>query len=134
MSSFRWSAEHDVYLPEIDAEHRGLFKAGLYLQRALTSGAGPERLKESWHSLWQLVDAHFLHEERLMQDSGFESYEWHRKQHNTARKKIAGIDAADRKKATEALGFLANWLRDHTSVADRIMAAHVRNWTRRKAA
>ncbi|MDE3165455.1 MAG: hemerythrin family protein [Acidobacteriota bacterium] len=134
MSLFRWGSEHEIYLPEIDAEHRGLFLAGEELHRALAAGATAERLKEALHNLLQLAEAHFLHEERLMRDSGFASYEWHRRQHDSVRRRAKELAAADRLSVTAALDFLASWLRDHTAVADRIMAAHVRNWSRRKAA
>ncbi|MBS1859710.1 MAG: hemerythrin family protein [Acidobacteria bacterium] len=134
MSLFRWGSEHEIYLPEIDAEHRGLFLAGEELHRALAAGATPDRIKEGLHSLLQLTEAHFLHEERLMRASGFEAYEWHRRQHDTLRKRAREIDGGDNLSVTAALDYLAGWLRDHTSVADRIMAAHIRNWGRRKAA
>jgi hemerythrin-like metal-binding protein len=134
MSLFRWSSEHDVFLPEVDAEHRALFLAGDHLHRALLAGAPPENIRESLHNLLQLVEAHFRHEERLMVESEFSSYEWHRKQHDAVRSKAKGLKRADRAAMVAALEFIAGWLRDHTSVADRIMASHVRNWTRRMAA
>jgi hemerythrin-like metal-binding protein len=134
MSLFRWGSEHEIYLPEIDAEHRGLFLAGEDLHRALSAGAPPDRIKEGLHNLLQLAEAHFLHEERLMRDSGFESYEWHRKQHDAVRKRAKEIDGRDTVAVTAAVDYLSGWLRDHTSVADRIMAAHIRNWGRRRKA
>ena len=134
MSLFHWTAEHDVFLPEIDAEHRALFVAGEDLHRALSAGAGPDKIKEGMHHLLQMVEAHFLHEEQLMQASEFESFEWHRTQHNSVRKRAEATDPGDALSVTGLLEYTASWLRDHTAVADRIMAAHVRNWARRRAA
>ena len=134
MSLFRWSSEHDIYLPEVDAEHRALFLAGEELHRALQAGARAEKLKQGLHHLLELTEAHFLNEERLMRESGFASLEWHCRQHDTVRKKAKSLSAGDRKALMSGLEFLAGWLHDHTSVADRIMAAHVRNWSRRMAA
>ena len=134
MSLFRWSSEHDIYLPEVDAEHRAVFLAGEELHRALVAGARAEKVKQGLHNLLELTEAHFLHEERLMRDSGFESLECHCRQHDTVRKKMKGLNTGDRKAMAAALEFLSGWLHDHTSVADRIMAAHVRNWGRRLAA
>jgi hemerythrin len=134
MSLFRWTGEHDVFLPEVDAEHRALFLAGDHLHRALLAAAPPDVLKQRLHSLLQLVETHFQHEERMMRESEFASYEWHRKQHNTVRNKMKMLNRDDRAGVESALAFIAGWLRDHTAVADRIMASHVRNWSRRKAA
>lgn len=134
MSLFRWGSQHDVYLPEIDAEHRALFLAGEELHRLVLAGANPDKIGEGLHNVLQLAEAHFQHEERLMRDSEFESYEWHCEQHETVRRRAGAIDSKDAAAVESALQFLAGWLRDHTAVADRIMAAHVRNWTRRKAA
>jgi len=134
MSLFRWTGEHDIFLPEIDAEHRAIFLAGEELHCALLAGAGPERLGEMLRHLAECAESHFLHEERLMRDSRFGAFAWHRHQHDTVRARIRGLAGAGPEALEPALGLLASWLRDHASVADRMMASHVRNWSRGKAA
>jgi len=134
MNPLRWGSQHDVFLPEIDAEHRAVFLAGEELHRALAGAAGPEKLAECWRNLLQLTEVHFRHEEQLMRDSGFESREWHGKQHDAVRKRAQKVDTAHPESVTGFLEYMGVWLRDHTSVADRIMASHIRNWTRRRAA
>jgi len=133
-ASFRWSAQHEIFLPEIDAEHRALFVGGRELKRAIARGASPDRLEEGVRNVLLLVEAHFLHEEQLMEASDFESLEWHRTQHNAVRRRAAETDVRDPDSIGALLTFIAGWLNDHTAVADRIMAAHLRNWARRKAA
>ena len=39
MSPFKWSSAHSTYLPEIDAEHRALYRLGDELHKALLAGA-----------------------------------------------------------------------------------------------
>jgi len=131
---FRWSSEHEVFLPEIDAEHRALYLGGQELRRAIAGGAGPDRLEESTRSALILVEAHFLHEEHLMEDSGFESLDWHRTQHYAVRRRARETDLRNPESVSSLLAFVGKWLNDHTAVADRIMASHLRNWGRRKAA
>ena len=133
-TQFRWSAEHEIFLPEIDAEHRALFTGGRELSRAIASGAHPDRLEEGVRNILLLAEAHFRHEEQLMADSAFESLEWHRTQHDAVRRRAAETDPRDPVSIAALLKFVGGWLNDHTAVADRIMASHIRNWSRRRAA
>jgi hemerythrin-like metal-binding protein len=91
-------------------------------------------LELSLRNVVLLAEAHFTHEERLMQDSGFESCEWHCRQHDAVRRRAAETNPRDAASVKELLKFVAGWLDDHTAVADRIMASHLRNWMRRRAA
>jgi hemerythrin-like metal-binding protein len=133
MSLFRWGVQHEIFLPEIDAEHRAIFSAGEQLYQLLVADGGSEKIGEAMHHLAEVAEVHFLHEERLMRDSEFEPYGWHRQQHQTVRRRMKGLKPTDPAAVRATLEFMAGWLRDHTSVADRIMASHVRNWTRRQA-
>ena len=45
MSLFKWSNAHSVYLPEIDAEHRTLYRLGDELHKAVLAGADAARLQ-----------------------------------------------------------------------------------------
>jgi len=71
---FEWKPEYSVQIPEIDAQHQRLFCLAAELHNAMAQGKGKNVLE---HSLAQLVDytkTHFAHEERLMQESGYEGY------------------------------------------------------------
>ena len=134
MSLFKWSSAHSVYLPEIDAEHRAIYRLGDELHKALLAGAGPDRLQPILVNLLESVEQHLCHEERLMRAMHYNAAAWHKGQHDAARKRskalarrIAGGDAAG---AGELLKFLSVWLRDHLAVADRMMGAYLRNYLR----
>ena len=134
MSLFRWSSAYSVYLPEIDAEHRAIYRHGDELHKALLAGAGPAQLNPILGNLLESAEQHFRHEERLMRAMHYTAFAWHKRQHDAARKRskagakrIAGGDAAA---AGELLKFLSVWLRDHMSVADRMMSAYLRNYLR----
>ena len=73
-----------------------------------------------------------------MRESRFGSAEWHQRQHGAAISAVTNlrkfVRAGDTEKALGALRFVAAWLRDHTLVADRILAAHIRNAQRLRTA
>jgi len=134
MSLFKWSSADSVYLPEIDAEHRAIYRLGDELHKALLAGAGLAQLQPILVNLLESSEQHFRHEERLMRAVHYTAIAWHKRQHDAARrtskalaKRIAGGDAAA---AGELLKFLLVWLRDHMSVADRMMSACLRNYLR----
>ena len=134
MSLFKWSNANSVYLPEIDAEHRAMFRLGDELHKAVLADADPAVLLPILVNLRETAEQHFRHEERLMRAMHYPSFEWHKRQHNAARKRakaLAGrIDGGDTAAAGELLEFLSTWLRDHISVADRMMGAYLRNFLR----
>jgi len=131
---FKWSKSNAVFMPEIDAEHKTIFRMGEELQQAMEAGASTAELEPRLNALVEHAEAHFEHEERLMRDSVCPSFEWHRGQHNTARKRlrlfIPEIQQGNRDSLELLMEFLSGWLRDHTALTDRIMSAHVRNYRR----
>jgi hemerythrin len=134
MSLFKWSSAQSVYLPEIDAEHRALYRVGDELHKALMAGADPAHLKPVVMNLLESAEQHFRHEERLMRAIHYTSFNWHKGQHDAVRKRAKAlakrIDAGDSAATAELLEFLAEWLRGHLGVADRMMGARLRNYLR----
>ncbi len=134
MSLFKWSSAHSVYLPELDEEHRKLYRVGDELHKALLAGAKAGTLQPILANLLALAEQHFRHEERLMRAIHYTAFDWHKRQHDAARKKlksaakrVAGGDSAI---VAEMLDYLSEWLRGHMGVADRMMGARLRNYLR----
>jgi hemerythrin len=134
MSLFKWSSAHSVYLPEIDAEHRALYRLGDELHKAMLAGADPVHLKPVVDNLLESAEQHFRHEERLMRAIHYTSFDWHKGQHDAVRKKAKAlakrIDAGDSAATGELLEFFSEWMRGHLGVADRMMGARLRNYLR----
>jgi hemerythrin-like metal-binding protein len=134
MSLFKWSNAYSVYLPEIDAEHREIYRLGNELHKALLAGAAREQLKPVLANLLEAEEQHFRHEERLMRAMRYEALAWHKRQHDAARKKsrelVKRIESGDTAAAGELLQYLSDWLGDHISVPDRMMGAYLRNYLR----
>jgi hemerythrin len=134
MRLFHWSTSNSVFLPEMDDEHRTIFQATGELQNALRDSAPLVQVQEILHRLISLTEEHFAHEEELMRGTRYASFDWHRQQHNTARKRLRRyaplVEAGDRQAGAELTEFLRGWLEDHTSVTDRMLGAHLRNQER----
>ena len=134
MSLFRWTSQHAVYLPEIDAEHRGIFTTAAELERASATRAPRPKILQSLRALLEQAEDHFSHEERLMRAIRYDAFDWHKKQHDGVRRSLKlfakRIEAGDAKAAAELLVYLAHWLHDHTALTDRMMGARLRNYDR----
>ena len=134
MSHFKWSSAHSVYLPEIDAEHRSLFRLGQELQKGIASGTSMARLRPVLRELIASAEAHFKHEERVMKAAHYNGLAWHKKQHDAVRwqirRTLKRADAGHTEAVAELLEFLDTWLKTHTAVSDRMMGAYLRNLLR----
>jgi len=138
MQHFKWTKAHAVYLPQVDAEHRNLFQMAEELHQAVRTGSEAARVQELVRPLVTALEEHFAHEERLMRSATCPDYSWHKQQHDTARKRakefVEELAAGDLEAAHRFLDFLARWFKDHCSLTDRMMGAHVRNYERLHAA
>lgn len=134
MKKVRWSEQYKVHIPEVDAEHRSIYRIAGELQNAVLTGAGPERINSILQEALTHMAGHFAHEERLMTATTYPGTAWHKKQHDTATRRVleleARIRAGEAGAAEELLDYLAAWLRDHLALTDRMMGAHLRNWER----
>jgi hemerythrin-like metal-binding protein len=134
MALIKWSDGNAVYLPEIDAEHRSVFLIAGELHKALLARATPEKVRAVLRNLLAQTEGHFQHEERLMRAVDYPAYEWHKRQHDTVRKRVKAmarhVAGGDSDAPTLLLDFLEGWLRDHTALSDRMMASYLRNHER----
>ncbi|MGD0666985.1 MAG: hemerythrin family protein [Bryobacteraceae bacterium] len=137
MGSFHRRGGYSIFIPEIDAEHRTLFRLADELATALDAH---KRLAHSelLQSLTTHIQHHFAHEERLMRASAYSALVWHKQQHDGSRRQVKRfvkrIEQGDREAGAELLQYLGGWLENHVLVTDRMMAAHLRNFERRRAA
>jgi hemerythrin len=138
MRHFKWTKAHATFLPEVDAEHRSLFRMTEELYDAVRAGHDAARVQALVLALMASIEEHFVHEERIMQAANCESYEWHRQQHDTLRKKAKGfVDEFNAGDAAAPLGlvnFITRWFKDHMGLSDRMMGAQVRNSVRLQSA
>ena len=138
MRLFKWSKMHAVFIPEIDAEHQDIFRLADELHQAVVGGAPADQAQAILRELIVRGEDHFAHEERLMRSTHFPGSAWHKRQHDTVRKRVKEfaprIEDGEGQAALLLLEFLSGWLRDHIRLADCMMAAHIRNYERNRAA
>jgi hemerythrin len=134
MQPFKWGRAHTVFVPEIDAEHRNLYRIAEEARKAVTAGTNRARSHALLMALVSAADEHFRHEERRMQAAHYGSYKWHKQQHDSVRKRAKTVLRKVAKGETGAalllLDFISSWLKDHMAVADRMMGAYLRNYER----
>ena len=134
MGSFKWSKHNAVYLPEFDREHKNIFRMAEQAYEGLMEGARLGSVECLLGDLAKEAKEHFQHEEQRMRSVGYPEYVWHRRQHDAARSVVTQIERGarlgDREAVLEGLESLGTWLRGHTSVADRMMTAYVRDYAR----
>ncbi|HEY7393037.1 MAG TPA: hemerythrin family protein [Bryobacteraceae bacterium] len=138
MRNLQWSDDHSVLIPELDEQHKGLLEAAQELRTAVLTGESKNRVEFLAGRMATRLAAHFRYEEGLMRGSRYSAMDWHERQHQTARAKLARLwDAVRGRGAESILGTLeelADWSHDHVTVADRMLAAHVRNNERERIA
>jgi len=138
MRLFKWTKANSVFLPEIDDEHRAIFGDTGELEQALLAGAPAFQVQEILHRLIADTEDHFAHEEKLMREARYPSFEWHKQQHDTVRKRMRLsaplLEDGNAQAGREFVEFLRHWLHDHTAVPDRMLGAFLRNRQRSDAA
>ena len=134
MRLFKWTTRNACFVPEIDNEHRTAFRLSEELRQAIEGGADAIVMQNVLRVLVSHLEEHFAHEEQLMRAINCPIYNWHKGQHDTARKRLRQFtpqpDRADAESARKLLEFLSVWLPDHTMLTDRMMGAYVRNYAR----
>lgn len=134
MGSHRYRVPAEIDIPEFDAEHRDLYRHLADLQHALTQEASDDRLSELLAGVVEHAHDHFAHEERVFRSAAYPSFQWHKKQHDTGKKRLQSavrrFKSGDRQVLADLLGFFERWLPDHIAVADCMAAAYLRNFER----
>jgi hemerythrin len=129
MPQVKLNPAHSVFVPILDAEHRGLLDAVDELRQAAARGDKPASLSAMRALAAQAAD-HFAHEERMMIHTRYHLLEWHKRQHDTNRKRLrefaARFEKGDAAALEEAAAYMTAWMADHTGVHDRMLSAHLR--------
>ncbi len=126
---FVWSDAYSIAVPEMDAEHQGIFRAADALCRAAGGAEPKERLRELLKQLIGCSQAHFASEEQLMESAGYPGRARHKRQHDkfvNSLLHLQGEFEADRAEmSVQVLPFLRRWISHHITNVDRAVGAHV---------
>jgi hemerythrin len=137
MAQIKWNKADACFLPEIDAEHRSIYRLADELRQALAAQPDPAKADAILRNLLASAEDHLAHEERLMRSMRYPSLAWHKKQHDTLRHRALtlapALDESNLPAVQDFLQFLTGWMRDHVGLTDRMLGAYVRNYERSHA-
>jgi hemerythrin len=117
MTVMSWRREYEVGVPQIDAEHRSLFDLVNEFHETYMRGDSRKEIPVVLNRLITYAEAHFQHEEKLMEEIGYPQIERQRKEHADL---VTSIFAINENLATEpahasreTVRFIKAWLLDH---------------------
>ena len=90
---FEWNNSYSVGVTSIDAQHRNLFAISSELHAAMATGQGKAVLGRILERLIRYTEAHFAHEERLMQRHKYPELRAHAAEHQALAKQVRQFQA-----------------------------------------
>ena len=129
MGLFAWSEEYSRTCPDIDREHKALFRLAEELQTAIDAGVAQPDLRALFARLVAYTRFHFDHEEALMREKGFPDIARHAMEHTKLAEKVARLERKFDGGAEidmETMRFLHRWLQHHICGTDQQVARFIR--------
>jgi len=124
---FQWTDAYAVGVKQIDEEHQRLFALAEAMHLAMIAGKGKEFVSTLLAALLDYTNYHFAHEEELMSGVGYPALAEHRRQHEALREKTRKLQeraaSGEVTMTMEVALLLIDWLKRHTTGADREIAA-----------
>jgi hemerythrin len=129
MSLFAWSDRYAIDHPQIDNQHKQLFKYADALHAAMMKGSARTVIGTVLGNLIEYTQTHFRDEEAVMRGARYAKFAMHKSEHDALTKKVlalkAEFDAGNITVSVEAMQFLRDWLEHHIMVLDADIARHV---------
>lgn len=120
---YLWNESFALQIPEIDAQHKGLFDMAYELEYSIERGAEELAAAKAVERLKEYCQCHFITEERLMQQCGYPGFHTHLLQHDDFTRSVLGFEAEQQagaaKIALQIATFLREWLANHIAVEDK---------------
>jgi len=128
MATVKWDEGLRVGAPEIDCQHKALFKMTNCLLVTIHEGKGKEVSSEAAKYLIDFFDEHFQIEEKMMRDNKFAGYKAHKKEHDGFLKGInkfakgieSGVDESSL--VNMAHDLICERFKDHIKKSDQALA------------
>lgn len=124
-----WTEALAVGIPDVDAQHKGLFEQADRLLEAAKAGAGKEEVKRTLDFLGNYVVEHFGTEERYMDQYGYPNSAAHKKEHADLVQYYTNVRAkVEAEGASLAMLFglqkyIVDWLNHHIRKSDKELGA-----------
>ena len=131
MMPVEWTPDDLVFSRQLDRDHQKVFARLEKVRKAIDQNTPADQLAFDVWRLSKDLSIHLASEERLMRECRYPAKRWHESQHEAGRHKMHRLKEAARsgESALQAAAIeeLAKWLKDHVHLADRMLAAHLRN-------
>jgi Amt family ammonium transporter len=122
-TQFEWREEFTLHVPEMDKEHKNLFKIIGEIVDAMKSGLGKGAIEDAFQGLLDYTVNHFQDEEELMERYGYPHLEEHKKIHGLFKQKVLAykeeLFQKDSFNAKDFQNFISAWLINHILEVDR---------------
>ncbi|MEI8395593.1 MAG: bacteriohemerythrin [Rhodospirillaceae bacterium] len=124
MSLIEWTEQMSIGISRFDEEHKYLISLMNTLFDGVSTGEGRQVLGTVLDGLVEYTKTHFLNEEILLKEYGYEGLDSHHAEHKELTRKVLDIQQRYHAGATtmlslEVMGFLKNWLVKHIQTSDR---------------
>jgi hemerythrin-like metal-binding protein len=128
--TFVWKEEYSLGQPDIDREHKALFRMAQELNEAMLRTDAQKELAGLFARLVAYTMFHFSNEEALMRAANYPDTASHVREHDRLTAKVAALEREfEHGKATvttETMEFLRRWLDHHILGTDQQVASHIR--------
>ena len=130
MNPFVWKDQYSLGYPDIDDEHKALFRMAEHLFDAIGNGTAQGELTALFAKLASYARFHFQDEEALMRGSGYPDYEQHCREHERLTAKVSLLEwqfrNGDANVDIATMDFIRDWLQHHVCGADQRVAEHLK--------
>ena len=133
VSKFEWAEKYETKIPQIDVQHKELFKHIDDLTLAMYSGNSSAEISEMISFLAEYIDIHFSEEEKLMRETMYPGYGEHRNAHRSFTAMFEKLNAEFIEKGPSSYlaihieKALRDWWVNHILNIDLKYSAHIRN-------
>lgn len=132
MTTFKWSQNYSVDIPEIDEQHKQIIDFLNQLDRAKIDRTEKETIENIANSLIEYAKNHLECEEGYMKEYAYPDSEEHLKEHEEFRRKIKAINREIQSSGHNPGGILKasimlqQWLMWHIQVTDRRLGEYLK--------
>jgi hemerythrin len=127
-----WYPALELGIPELDTQHRELFRRIDLLVEAMMQRRGPDELASLFDFLGQYVFEHFSAEEALMRANAYPLLPDHQGEHRRFVEDLRALQREYTKEGATALllvkvnGRVSQWLAEHIARTDKAFGEHLR--------
>ena len=122
MALYEWNNTLAVNIPEIDNQHKQLFKLINILHEAMTAGKGKEVLGKTLSDLVDYTKLHFSTEEKLLSLYRYPLLTTHKYEHDMLTKQVIALyedyQSGKTHISIQVMNFLSDWLKNHIKLND----------------